>query len=197
MIAGPNGSGKSTLIARLKAAGIAFGEYLNADEIAAKMTGPSEAVALAAQVQVRERRQLAVKEGRDHSFETVLSHPSHIDHLRLAREAGFQIIVYFVATNGPAINIGRVKNRVLHGGHDVPLDRIKSRYLRSIANLTLAIDVAHEGAVFDNSSVQTPMILLATLGGGEITPQVPVASGPMWWREFMQRWQNHRSRGQS
>lgn len=186
MIAGPNGSGKSTLIERLGEAGVAFGEYLNADDIARQLKGTPQETALAAQIAVRALRQKAVEERRDHTFETVLSHPSHIDHLRVARQAGFDVVVYFVATDDPFINIGRVANRVLHGGHDVPRDRIEARYHRSLANLKLAIAVAHEAFVFDNSLPGSPMLALAKFNDGSTELLVEEARAPVWWRELMQ-----------
>jgi predicted ABC-type ATPase len=70
MIAGPNGSGKSTLIALLMAAGIDFGEYLNADDIAHGMHGDPVHVAAAAQAEVRHRREQALLQRRNYSFET-------------------------------------------------------------------------------------------------------------------------------
>jgi predicted ABC-type ATPase len=187
MIAGPNGSGKSTLIATLKAAGIEFGEYLNADDIARDMSGDPVDIALAAQLEVRRRREAALHERRDHSFETVLSHPSHIDHLVLARDAGFDVIVYFVATEDPFINLGRVRNRVLHGGHNVPRERIATRYHRSLGNLPAALAVAHEGAVFDNSSAAAPMRQIATISAGVLNLMVDEAATPQWWRECLPR----------
>ena len=182
MIAGPNGSGKSTLTSHLVEQGIDFRDYLNADEIVLTLGGSQQAVAAEAQALVRRKRQAALDEGRDHTFETVLSHPSHIDHLQLARAAGFEVFVYFVATEDPAINLGRVKNRVLHGGHDVPQDRILARYARSIANLPQALSVAHEGAVFDNSSTSEPMRLLAKWSDGILQQQMLEPFWPNWWR---------------
>ena len=185
MIAGPNGSGKSTLIERLGEAGVTFGEYLNADDISRQLQGTPHETSLAAQIEVRKRRQKALDEQRDHTFETVLSHPSHLDHLRLARQAGFDVVVYFVATDDPFINMGRVANRVLHGGHDVPRDRIEARYHRSLANLDLALPIAHEAVVFDNSLPGNPMQPLAKFNDGRMELLVEEALAPVWWREFL------------
>jgi len=57
-----------------------------------------------------------------------MSHHSHIDYMWRAAKMGFQVRFYFVATDDPAINLDRVANRVAHGGHDVPTDRIIGRY---------------------------------------------------------------------
>jgi predicted ABC-type ATPase len=110
-----------------------------------------------------------------------MSHPSHIVHLRAARSAGFDVILYFVATDDPVINQGRVANRVLHGGHDVPPDRIASRYHRSLANLPLAIAVAHRGLIFDNSRAGQPLTPLAEIRNGRIC-RVFDLRRPKWWQ---------------
>lgn len=184
MIAGPNGSGKTSLIKILAEQGIDFGEYLNADDLARGLEGPADVVANRAQVEVRRLRQLALDEGRDHSFETVLSHPSHIDHLRQAKEAGFTVVVYFVATDDPLINIGRVANRVLHGGHDVPHDRVIARYHRSLGYLPLAMSVADEAIIFDNSSATDPLRPLAGILERRLSEFFTEPHTPCWWRDI-------------
>lgn len=75
-----------------------------------------------AQRQVQEAREAALASRRDYSFETVMSHPSHIDHLRRARAAGYTVTLIYVALDNPLINLDQVRNRVADGGHDVPPD---------------------------------------------------------------------------
>ncbi|MEO6092471.1 MAG: AAA family ATPase [Novosphingobium sp.] len=188
MIAGPNGSGKSTLIARLIDSGVDLGEYLNADDIARRMAGgkaPTDDISRAAQIEVRERRQLALAEMRDHSFETVMSHVSHLDHLLAARTACFTVIIYFVATEDPVINSRRVADRVRHGGHDVPSDRIIARYHRCLANLPTAIVMADRGIIFDNSSTDSPLRPLAEMRSGLLEHVPGLTSLPTWWQEVL------------
>ena len=184
MIADPNGSGKSTLTRELERLGIPLGIYLNADDIAATMSGDPHMVVAGAQQVVRERRAEAIKGGLDHSFETVMSHPSHIDHLVTARAAGFDTRLYFVATEDPFINIGRVANRVKHGGHYVPFEKISDRYYRCLANLPAAIAVADEGLIYDNSEIDEPMRVVARIIEG-IIDNLPSKNLPLWWRRYM------------
>lgn len=49
------------------------------------------------------------------------------------------------------INVGRVATRVIKGGHDVPEEKIKSRYERSLRNLHEAILLSDRAYIFDNS----------------------------------------------
>ena len=52
-----------------------------------------------------------------------MSHPSHVEHLRAAREAGYEVRLFYVATEDPANNIVLERRG---RGHDVPEDRIVS-----------------------------------------------------------------------
>jgi predicted ABC-type ATPase len=184
MIAGPNGSGKSTLTRELERLGIPFCTYLNADDIAAAMSGDPHIIAAAAQQVVRERRAEAINCRLDHSFETVMSHPSHIDHLLAVRAAGFETRLIFVATEDPFINEGRVANRVQHGGHNVPFEKISERYYRCMANLPAAIAAADEGLIYDNSQIDEPLRVVARIIGGRID-NLPSKVTPLWWQRYI------------
>ena len=96
------------------------------------------------------RREL-LAQGRTFTFETVMSSRDKIDFLRDARRRGYRTYLYFVATDDPAINLARVKLRVSQGGHDVPQDRVRDRYRRSIDLLDEACSIANRAYVFDNS----------------------------------------------
>jgi predicted ABC-type ATPase len=85
------------------------------------------------------------------TFETVMSHPSKIELLRKAQGLGYRTYLYFIATDDPSINISRVRARVRLGGHNVPEDRIASRYPRSLELLMEAIHHTNRAYVFDNS----------------------------------------------
>jgi predicted ABC-type ATPase len=97
----------------------------------------------------------------------------------------------FVATDDPGINRARVANRVTHGGHDVPADRIEARYHRCLANLPAAIRAADDAQIFDNSRPERPFRHLASISGGHLRHQDVRRSGkndaidpldlPFWW----------------
>ena len=85
------------------------------------------------------------------TIETVMSHESKLDFMRAARERGYRIYLYYISTSSPEINVGRVATRVMRGGHNVPEDKIKSRYERSLRNLHEAILLSDRAYIFDNS----------------------------------------------
>ena len=67
------------------------------------------------------------------------------------RAPAYRTYLYFIATDDPAINAARVKSRVHLGGHDVPEDKIVSRYTRSLDLLLDAARHTNRAYVFDNS----------------------------------------------
>lgn len=96
-------------------------------------------------------RQKLLERKETFTFETVMSHRSKVDLLARAQAVGYRTYLYFVATDDPAINISRVRNRVKLGGHAVPEDRIAPRYHRSLALLMDAIQHSNRAYIFDNS----------------------------------------------
>jgi predicted ABC-type ATPase len=133
MVAGPNGSGKSTLTASLDDSQVRLGEYINADEIMQSITGSWEERSREAQRRADELRASCLTRHVSFTFETVMSHVSKVEFFQQCREAGFDTVLYFVGTGDPALNVARVAQRVALGGHDVPRDRIASRYERCMS----------------------------------------------------------------
>ncbi|MBC8125846.1 MAG: zeta toxin family protein [Gloeobacteraceae cyanobacterium ES-bin-144] len=85
------------------------------------------------------------------SFETVMSSPDKVALLEKAHSLGYRSYLYYIATEDPEINIARVKSRVYLGGHDVPVDKIVSRYARSLDLLLPAIRQSNRAYLFNNS----------------------------------------------
>lgn len=96
--------------------------------------------------------QMALMEkGISFSFETVMSHPSKLEIMRLAKNQGYRVYLYFVSTLSAEINVGRVRTRVAEGGHDVDASKVRTRYERSMQQLAAAIRLSDRAYVFDNS----------------------------------------------
>jgi predicted ABC-type ATPase len=104
-----------------------------------------------AQILARYFRQLMIDNGLSHSYETVFSHPSTLLDIQRAKDSGFRVYLYFVATESPEINKARVRQRVGTGGHNVPEKRIEERYYRSLELLYEASQLCDEVWFFDNS----------------------------------------------
>lgn len=156
IVAGPNGSGKTTLTRQLRAGGVDLGFYINPDVIAEGLEGSYAPRVAEAQHIADMQRQDCLSRRASFSFETVMSHPSKIEVLRRARSLGYFVVLYFVGTESPVLNIERVRQRVALGGHDVPHDRIVARYERTMALLPEAIVECDSAVLFDNSLRHLP-----------------------------------------
>lgn len=96
-------------------------------------------------------RHECLRAGLTFTFETVMSSPDKIKLMRMGLDAGYRTYLYFVGTSSPDINVDRVAQRYLSGGHPVHEDKIRSRYVGSLAQLGDASLAATRTYVFDNS----------------------------------------------
>jgi len=173
-LAGPNGAGKTTFYhAHLKPAGLRF---VNADVLARELDLEPYA---AAKVADAIRREL-VHQRESFVFETVFSDPAG-DKLAFLQEAivsGFTVVLCFIGISSSRISEQRVAMRVSQGGHDVPSDKLRSRYPRTLANLKSAIQELPCVLIFDNDDLRTPFRRVADFEHGQQTfSQTPL---PRW-----------------
>jgi len=141
--AGPNGSGKSTAY---KNRGI-IGRYINADDIK-KERACSDIVAA---IEAEQQREFCLENKENFTFETVLSTDRNLIFLMKAKDMGYYIDSVFVLTADVELNVLRVQSRVAKGGHDVPEDKIRSRYGKSLKNLPTLIKISDACLVVDNT----------------------------------------------
>lgn len=169
VFAGPNGAGKSTLRgATLSDIPIPF---VNADEIAKWLFGAeAEARSYEAAEIAESIRRILFERQRSFSFETVLSDPvgEKVRFLAEAHDAGYFVAVHFIGLDSAATSRLRVADRVMQGGHDVPDDKLDTRYPRTLDNLARMLDVPDDLRIYDNSSANTPFRLIARLARGEL-----------------------------
>ena len=172
-LAGSNGAGKSTFFRDyLQLLGLPF---LNADETARRLrdstlsneAGEIERLAF----EITERQRASLLSGRiSFCTETVFSDPqgAKLDFLKQARAAGFTSFLVFIGLSDPQLSIARVMQRVEAGGHDVPDDKLRGRFPRTLANLREAIPIVDEAFLFDNSSDREPFRIVAVYSAGRV-----------------------------
>jgi predicted ABC-type ATPase len=181
IIAGPNGSGKTTVTVTLRRDQWSQNvEYINPDDIAKEQFGDwnsVEAVLKAAQF-AENRRQKLLEEHQGIAFETVFSAPDKIDFVWQAKKAGYFVRIFFIGTSDPMINAARVMKRVINGGHTVPLEKILSRYEKSMANLSAALVLADRVYIYDNSVDDVDAELCVRVVDGKI--RKIYRSLPLW-----------------
>jgi predicted ABC-type ATPase len=149
LVVGPNGAGKSTFVALTLAPLLPGSVFVNADEIA-KQRWPDDPAAHAydAALVAAETRDRLIELGRWFIAETVFSHPSKLELVRTAQDAGYTVVLHVVLVPED-LAVERVKRRVLHGGHDVPEDKIRERHRRLWALVTSAIELADATTVYE------------------------------------------------
>ncbi len=169
IVAGPNGSGKTTTaIQLLESEWSADSLYINPDNIAQETFGDwnsPEAVLKAAKL-ATEKRYECLEMKQDFVFETVFSSDEKLEFVRKAKDAGFFVRLFFVCTENPSINAKRIAQRVMDGGHEVPISKIISRYYKSLDNATQAIRLVDRAYFYDNSVEDAlPQLLYRTVDG--------------------------------
>ena len=86
--------------------------------------------------------------------------------MKQAREAGFFIRFFYVCTENPEINVLRIAQRFLNGGHEVPISKIISRYYKSLALAAQALSIVDRAYVYDNSkNNELPLLIFRTVNG--------------------------------
>jgi predicted ABC-type ATPase len=173
-LAGPNGAGKTTFYhAHLQPAAL---RCLNADVLARELDLDPYT---AARVADRLRREL-VAQRESFVFETVFSDPvgDKLAFLKDAANAGYTVVLCFIGISGPPVSEERVAMRVSQGGHDVPTEKLTSRYPRTLANLQTAIRELPHVQIFDNDDLRTPFRRVAVFENGrQVSLNRPV---PKW-----------------
>lgn len=188
IVAGPNGSGKTTITEQ----GLAHEWfdgclYINPDAIAQEDFGDwnnRDSIINAAQKATRLRYE-AVEQGKSLAFETVFSSAEKLDFIHLAKKKGYFIRLFFVCTESPTINAARIAQRVIQGGHEVPISKIISRYGKSIINAYQAVKMVDRLYLYDNSIDDVAPRLIARFQDGRLVRRY-VDSVPMWSQDFME-----------
>lgn len=176
-LAGPNGAGKTTFYnAHLKASALRF---LNADEVSREL----EIDAYEAASVISHLRHELVKQRESFVFETVFSDPvgHKLAFLKEAAQSGYTVVLCFIGVSGVETSEQRVAMRVSQGGHDVPSEKLASRFPRTLANLKAAVRELPHVLIFDNDDLQNPFRRVAIFAHGK----------QVWSANPMPKWLAH------
>jgi predicted ABC-type ATPase len=179
VLAGSNGAGKSTFFTLfLEPTGIRF---VNADRIARVIApeAPEDASYTAAAAAELERRTL-IATGESFCMETVFSDPAgaKLGLLRDAQAAGYRVHLVFIGIDSVELSEARVIQRVQEGGHDVPPDKLASRFPRTLGNLEAALPFVDSADLYDNADADAPYRLVARFEAGRCVARFPPI--PAW-----------------
>lgn len=160
IISGANGAGKTTSSFTVFPEILKCKEYINADSIA-KAISPfnPDSVSIQAGKILLKRIEMLVSEKVDFAFETTLSSKSIIGIIKKAKSSGYKINILFFYLNSYHIAYRRVTERVKHGGHNIPRNVIKRRYIRGVINLINIYKNICDFCLIVNNSGKVPKII--------------------------------------
>jgi predicted ABC-type ATPase len=164
IIAGPNGSGKSTAAPALLKDALHMNNFVNADVIAQGLCAyqPEKAAIQAGRIMLDRVHTLA-DEKADFAFETTLASRSFATWIPNLRKQGYQFHLVFLWLKTVNLAIFRVRERVKTGGHSVPEDTIKRRYVTGLKNFfNLYTPLADSWQFYDNSDANLFLIASKT-----------------------------------
>ena len=174
IVAGPNGAGKTTfaLAALPKLTGCRA--FINADLIAAGLSplAPEQASVSAGKLFFRAIED-QVASRRSFAFETTLSGRAWMGLARRLRADGWRIRLFYLWLPSVEMSRERVRERVRHGGHDIPDRDIERRYPKSLRHLLIdAPALCDEIVCLDNSSGEPNLIFTESSSGRSVLDTV-------------------------
>jgi predicted ABC-type ATPase len=106
-----------------------------------------------------EEIELLARQGVDFGFETTLAGRGHLKLIRRLRERGYEAHFFYLWIPSAELALSRIRERVSRGGHDVPEDVVRRRFVRSIKNfLVYYHTLADSWTLYDNTA-GTPKII--------------------------------------
>lgn len=177
IIGGVNGCGKSSLTGALKAERSDLGLLIDVDKLAAQLGSPVEGGKAA----VRKIDQ-CLEKGISFTQETTLSGARTERTIRRAKERGYTIRLYYIGLDTMEESLGRIRNRVAKGGHDIPKEDVERRFSTRFADVLRILPYCDEARFFDNDN---GFVEVAEYRNGELIPRV--SNPPRWLLELMGR----------
>ena len=169
IICGCNGAGKTTASYTVLPEILDCKEFVNADEIARGLSpfNPGSVEIESGRLMLQRIEELLARDAT-FSIETTLATKSYINLVKRAHKKGYSVKLVFFWLRTPDLAIRRVSERVQSGGHGIPVQTIKRRYVAGIKNLFLLFaNEVDYWAIFDNSV--NPRIKIASGGHGSDT----------------------------
>jgi len=190
VVAGVNGAGKSSI------GGAALLQrklpYFNPDLAARSLLQENPALSITqanAHAWELGRRGLerALREDGNFAFETTLGASTIPDMLLAGARAGAAIHVWYAGLESADLHLQRVRSRVAAGGHDIPEQKVRERYVSSRANLVRLLPHLASLRLYDNSVDNDPKagraprpVLLLHVQSGRVVSHAPLDRVPQW-----------------
>lgn len=158
ILGGANGAGKSTAAPRVLPPGITF---LNADEVAKTLPDyPSTTADLEASRIILNRMDGLEAGRQDFAVETTLASRSLAARVKRLKQGGYRFRLVYIWSASADFSVERVSSRVRLGGHDIPEETIRRRYVAGLKNFFhLYLPLADFWDVHDNTARGGPRMI--------------------------------------
>lgn len=173
IIAGPNGSGKTTFAKLFLPDYVNCPNFVNADLIAQGLAPfePRTAAIKAGKLVLQQIHEYA-RRGLDFAFETTLSGKSYVNLFKELKTKGYALHLFFLWVPSPELSIARIKDRVAEGGHHVPAEDVRRRFVRGLSNFFKMYEsILDSWMLFDNSETKPILIAKRWNGHREVIDQ--------------------------
>ena len=166
ILCGCNGAGKTTASYTSLPELLDCREFVNSDEFAKSLSpfDPSTASVSASRYMIM-RIQYLLSQNADFSIETTLATRTLVSILKEAREKGYSITILYLWVQNPDIAIQRVRDRVEHGGHNIPDDVLRRRYKVGLKYLfNTYMPLCDRWIIMDNTTARLAMVAEGSSG---------------------------------
>lgn len=160
IIAGPNGAGKTTFAREFLPQEAACPVFVNADLIAAGLSpfAPELAAFKAGRLMLQAITDHVVHND-SFAFETTLAGLSYARQIPRWQAVGYVVELFFLSLPSADMAVERVAERVRQGGHHVPEQVIRRRFVSGMKNfIGIYQSLVNEWALYDNAD-EEPVLL--------------------------------------
>ncbi len=178
IIGGVNGVGKSSFTGLLKEQRTDLGTIIDVYRTTAELSGNALAGERVAVKKIRD----CLDRGMSFTQETTLSGRKTEATAREAKERGYYVRLYYMALDSAEESMERIRNRVRHGGHDIPSDDVVRRFGGRWEAVEKVLAYCDEAEFYDNGN---GFAKVAEFCNGEIRSVGNVR--PKWLEELLTR----------
>jgi predicted ABC-type ATPase len=160
IIAGPNGAGKTIFALRYLPKIAGCRNFVNADLIAYGLS-PFDSLSVQYEAGRLFLSQIYANIDKrvDFAFEATLAGRSQISLLKKLRQDDWQIVLFFLWIPDIDFSRNRIRERVKHGGHNIPDETIYRRFPRIIYNfIKIYIPLCNKILCYDNSEMKPILV---------------------------------------
>jgi len=160
IIAGCNGAGKTTASYTVLPEMLDCREFVNADEIAKGLSpfNPESMSLQAGRILISRVKEL-LSQKADFAVETNLTAKSYKNFIKKARGRKYRVGLVFFWLDSPELALSRVEERKRNGGHGVPEEVVRRRYVEGVRNFfEIFSKIVDEYIIIDNSNTPSEIV---------------------------------------